>query len=190
MNSGAGLIVAGANPLPAALALALAALVVVAGLYDIRFRRIPNWLVLAGLAAGFGGHGVIEGWGGLRTAALGFGLACLIYLPLYLLRGMGGGDVKLMAAVGSLAGAMLWLWIFIFTAILGGVCAIALALWKGRLAQTLRNVGFIATEIARGRAPHERREDLDVKNPEALRLPHGAVIALGTLAVLTLMGAS
>ncbi len=176
------------TPLPTVLAMLLAAVVVVAGISDIRSRRIPNWVVLSGLIAGFVGHGVLDGWGGIGTAALGFGLACLIYVPLYMLRGMGGGDLKLMAAVGALAGPMNWLYIFIFTAILGGVFALLLTLVKGRLRKTLGNVGYIICELVQRRAPYANREDLDVKNPDALRLPHGAVIALGTLAVLTILG--
>jgi prepilin peptidase CpaA len=176
------------TPLATPIQMALAAVVIVAGIWDIRSRRIPNFVAAAGLAAGFAGHAWLGGWEGLKTAALGFGLACLVYLPLYLVRAIGGGDVKLMAAVGSLAGPSNWLVIFVFTAVLGGAFALLLAIVKGRLRRTLWNVGYILGELARLRAPHATRGELDVGHPEALRLPHGAVIAVSTLVILTIMG--
>ena len=74
-------------------------MVAIAAVYDIRFRRIPNWLVLTGLVLGLGLNTFLFRWPGARASLLGIGLAFLIYFPLYLLRGMGAGDVKLMAAI-------------------------------------------------------------------------------------------
>jgi prepilin peptidase CpaA len=80
----------------------LLALVLTAAFYDLRWRRIPNWLVLAGVLLGFGLNGFLSGapLRGLLQALLGFGLASLVYFPLYVIRAMGAGDVKLMMAVG------------------------------------------------------------------------------------------
>src|SRR5262249_21483655 len=78
---------------PIAIQLVLSVLVIVAAVYDARFRRIPNWLVLSGLVLGIGLNGFLFEWSGLRTSFLGLGVAFLVYFPLYLLRGMGAGDV-------------------------------------------------------------------------------------------------
>src|SRR3990170_3814958 len=79
-------------------------LVFAAMLFDIRWHRIPNWLVFAGLLMGVGFHTLTSyGWGlgyALKGAAVGFGL----FLPLYMLRVMGAGDVKLMTMVGAFLG--------------------------------------------------------------------------------------
>lgn len=158
----------------------------VAAIWDLRWRRIPNWLVLPALLLGFLLNGFLYSWDGLGRAAVGFGLALLIYLPLYTLRGMGGGDVKLMAALGAIAGWRYWLVIFFFTAILGGVLAIVLTLARGRLRRTLWNVGYIVWELAHFRAPHLGRAELDVQSAKAVTLPHGSVIALGVVALLVL----
>jgi len=48
----------------------------------------------------------------------------------------------------------------------------------------MRNVGFMLWEMAHLRPPHLRSEELDIKSPKAVKLPHGAVIALGCLAYL------
>jgi len=169
---------------PRPILLALLALVIVAAVFDFKSRRIPNWLTLTGVLCGIGIHCWISQWQGLLVATLGMGLALLIYLPLFALRAVGGGDVKLMAAVGALAGANDWVLIFLITAILGGVVALLLVVAKGRLTKTLRNVGVILNEMAHLRAPHEHHEELDVTSDKALRLPHGCTIAASTLLYL------
>jgi prepilin peptidase CpaA len=170
--------------LPAVLQILLVVVVGTAGVYDLRFRRIPNWLVLAGLVLGFCVNTVLFGWAGLRLAGLGFGLALLIYMPLHLLRAMGAGDVKLMAAVGSLVGPGNWLMLFVITAVVGGVVALVVLLFAGRVRKTFWNLGWILNEVAHFRAPYQSSEELDVRSPRAMRLPHGAVIALGTIVFL------
>ncbi len=90
--------------LPLVMQVVLVLIVMTAGIYDLRFRRIPNWLVLVGLVLGFGLNTFLFGLSGLERSAMGMGLALLIYFPLYLLRAMGAGDAKLMAAVGAIVG--------------------------------------------------------------------------------------
>ncbi len=170
--------------LPPIFQILLALIVVVAAAYDFRFRRIPNWLTLSGVILGWGLNIFLFEMIGLRTAAFGLGLAFLIYFPLYLLRGMGAGDVKLMGAVGSIVGPANWFGIFILTSILGGVVALILLLFKGRLFRTLSNVGYMLKEILFLRAPYMKKEELDVRSPKAVTLPHGVMIALGSLAFL------
>ena len=57
---------------------------------------------------------------------------------------------------------------------------------RGRPKKTLWNVGFIFSEMRRGRPAYVGREELDVKSPKSVGLPHGAVIALGTMVFLGL----
>lgn len=164
-------------PLPLILRILLLLVAVVAGVYDWKYRRIPNWLSLAGLIAGFSCHCYLDGIPGLLVAAKGFGLAALIYLLLYLVRGMGAGDVKLMAALGSIAGPMSWLLLFLATSILGAVVAVILSLSHGRFYSTLLNVSQIVRELALFRAPYKRQPQLELHHANALRTPHGTIIA-------------
>jgi prepilin peptidase CpaA len=164
----------------------LMGLVFAAGVYDMRYRRIPNWLVAAGLALGFALNIYLLGWAGLKAASLGLGFAFLVYFPLYLLRGMGAGDVKLMMAIGALAGPLFWFGIFVATGILGGCIAIILLLARGRLKKTLWNVGFLLHRAAHLEAPFAYNPELDVRSSAGMRLPHGAVIALATVVFLGL----
>lgn len=172
--------------MPLASQIVLTVLVLTAGVYDIVYRRIPNWLAASGLALGVSLNTFLFEWAGLKASLLGIGFAFLIYFPLYLLRGMGAGDVKLMMAVGALAGPASWFAIFILTGILGGVIAIVLLLFRGRLRQTLWNVGFLLHRLMQFKAPYADHPELDVRSGQGVRLPHGAVIALGTMLFLTI----
>lgn len=151
---------------------------------DIRFRRIPNWLVLAGLVLGLVWNGFSDGLAGLGYALAGLGTGFALYFPLYLLRARGAGDVKLLAAAGSIVGPANCLWLFIMTAILGGFVALILVFLKGRLQKTLFNVAWILRDLIRLRAPYRSSEELDVNSPKALRLPHGMLIGLGAAALI------
>jgi prepilin peptidase CpaA len=172
--------------MPLALKVILICTVLAAGIFDLRYRRIPNWLNLSAITLGLGVNVVLFEVHGFLLALLGLGCSLLVYVPLYLVRGMGAGDVKLMAAVGAIVGPMNWLWIFLFTAILGGIVSLAYVVFRRRLHQTLLNLALVVTELSRVRLPAAREAHLDIRHDEALRVPHGAVIALGAMAFLVL----
>ncbi|MCU1258430.1 MAG: peptidase prepilin type [Bryobacterales bacterium] len=169
------------TPIHPAFQLLLALLVTLAAISDLRTRRIPNALVLAGSLLGFSVQLFLFRLPGLRTAALGFGLGFILYLPLWLLGARGAGDVKLLAAAGSFLGPANTLTLFIVAAILGGVLALMIVLIKGRTRQTAANVAVILSDLFRLRRPAAT-----VRDPRALRLPHAPVIALATFAILAI----
>jgi prepilin peptidase CpaA len=168
------------------LQIVLALVAGLSALSDLRSRTIPNWLTGGGLAAAVLAQVAVHGWLGAQAAGLGFGVATLIYVPLFLLRVMGGGDVKMMAAIGAAVGPGNWLAIFLITSILGGPIALVTILLRGRFGKTMRNIGAILWQLARLRAPHEADPELDVAHPKSVGLPHGAVIALGVAVFLVL----
>jgi prepilin peptidase CpaA len=144
---------------------------------DIRTRRIPNWLTAPGLLLGLILHGLLGGWRSLVGAALAGLIAGTIFLLFYLAGGMGAGDVKLIVAVCSLAGLSAVAGILVGTALLGGLFALALALFHHRLKDTFANMGrLLAHHGAAGLQPHP---DLNLDNPRTLRLPYGIAIAAG-----------
>jgi prepilin peptidase CpaA len=165
----------------------LMAVVLGAAVYDVRYRRIPNWLSLTGVLAGLAMNTFLyQGWPGLSHSLKGLALGFGVYFLLYMLRAMGAGDVKLMAAVGAIVGAQDWFGTFLITAMLGGVMALILVASRGRVKKTLWNVSFIISELKSGRPAYMKKEELDVRSPKALGLPHGAVIAVGTIFFLAL----
>lgn len=172
--------------MPLAIQVLLAVLVITAAFYDLRWRRIPNWLALAGVIAGVALNSFLFEWSGLRASLEGLGLAALLYFPMYLLRAMGAGDVKLMMAIGTMVGWKAWLAIFVFTGIVGGVFAIAVLLWHKRAKKTIWNVGFLLHRILHFRAPYIENEELDVRKDKGVRLPHALPIAVGAIGFLVL----
>jgi len=167
-------------------------LVLVAAVYDLRFRRIPNWLTASGVVAGLslnaflGYTGPLPPGVGLASSLEGLALGFGVYFGLYAIHAMGAGDVKLMAAVGAVVGPLNWFGIFVITAMAGGILAVILSILKKRLGTTFWNVGFILSEMRYGRPAYLGKEELDVKSEKALRMPHGAIIALGTIIFLGL----
>lgn len=166
--------------LPQPIVWTVAATTAVAALTDLRSRTIPNWLVAAGILLGFALNIFLGGWQGALDALLGFALAIGIYLPLYLLRAMGGGDLKLMAAVGALVGPSDWFSIFVFASLLGAVIALGLMFLRGSAQRTFDNIRFIVANLLHFRAPYAANPDLDIASPKALTMPHGVAIAAGT----------
>jgi prepilin peptidase CpaA len=138
---------------------------------DLRERRIPNWLTVAGLIAGFAIH-----WPDPLTALQGAALAFTVHIPFFWLRALGGGDVKLMTALGAIVGPRHWLTIFAFSAVLGGALALALVYRQGALRLTLTRTAAILASLSKGATPGQTLND-----PHAIKLPRGAVAALAVI---------
>ncbi len=170
--------------LPFPILLALSALGITAAIYDCRFRRIPNWLNLSGVIVGLGLNCYFLHLHGAARATEGMLLAAAVYLPFYLLRGMGAGDVKLMAAIGSLVGPANWFIIFLATSLAGGIAGAVVLIVKRRFKDTCCNLYFLLRDLVHLRAPYRTNPALDFRHQASLRLPHGLVIAIGCAAAL------
>jgi len=107
-----------------------------ASVEDLWRRSVSNWISVAALVSGVGFHLWSQGWRGLLPATLGAVGGFLIFLVFYMLGGMGGGDVKLMAGLGSIIGAERLVEASLFTAIIGAVVA-CLALAGAALLKTV-----------------------------------------------------
>ena len=97
---------------------------------DLARRHIANWIPAAALAGGFGWQIGQSGWQGALTATAGTVVGFAVFLIFYLLGGMGGGDVKLMAGFGALLGAGRLLEAALWTAGVGGIMAVMVLGWK------------------------------------------------------------
>lgn len=105
-------------------------LTVVALVWDLRTRRIPNAVTVTALCAALLFHGVTGGWAGLGAALGGFGAGFGLLLVLWLVGGGGGGDVKLMGALGAWLGAPLILIVFLGSAVVALVMLMATFMWQ------------------------------------------------------------
>jgi len=114
--------------------------VLIAVVWDVASRRIPNLLTFGAALAAFAAHASFAGWSGLGTSLLGWVVGVALFFPVFALGGMGAGDVKLLGAIGAWLGAASVIWVGLFTGIAGGILAVVVALFTGYLKQALRNV--------------------------------------------------
>ena len=105
----------------------------VAALIDLRTRRIPNWLTFGTLLVGVLLNVWLHGFGGLLTAISGAALGLALLLPFFVMRVMGAGDVKLLAAIGALLGAQALANVAIYAALVGGAMSLAILTARGQL---------------------------------------------------------
>ena len=156
----------------------LAGFITAAVITDARSRRIPNALTLPVAAAAFAIHGLYAGPGGVVFALAGLGAGLGLFVLPYILGGMGGGDVKMLAAVGALKGATFAFHAFLGAAVAGGVMALALAVIHGRARRTMGNIGAICTTMAAGVNP--KGAFCDAHSPGAA-FPYAGAIAAGVV---------
>jgi prepilin peptidase CpaA len=116
---------------------------VVACVWDLRTRRIPNDVTFGSALIALAVATVTGGATGLLWALAGWGLGLLLFFPLFALRGMGAGDVKLLAALGAWLGPGVIVWVALYCAIAGGVMAIVVALARGYLRHALSNLHLL-----------------------------------------------
>jgi prepilin peptidase CpaA len=164
------------------------AFVVVAAVFDVRFHRIPNWLVLAGLVACIAGQLIQPALlpFGIAGALKGIGVGFALLLPLYLLRATGAGDVKLMAMVGAYLGPWGIASAAMLSFIAGGVLALAVVLAKGVLGQLIANLrtmvfGTLLSAMTTGKTT------ITAPMESVGKLPYGVAIAIGTFAYIVML---
>ena len=141
---------------------------------DMRSRRIPNWLTVPGLFVGIAANTLVGGWQGLKTSLLGAGLALLLLLPLVILRSLGAGDWKLAGALGAFVGPGVIFNLLLASIFVAGAMAVVLVIYKGRVRETLRNMGHMLAAFANLRLPGP---EVSLDNPESLKVPYGVALA-------------
>jgi len=155
------------------------AVAVTAAMTDVRDRRIPNRLTYSAMIAGLVLQTAVHGWHGLLLGLGGGALFGGCFLFFHLVRAMGAGDVKLAAALGCIIGPTASWQVMFATAVAGGVLAIVVMVFTGRVLKTLRStlsvVGFHALHGLR------THPVVNLDNPTAVRLPYGLAFAAGTL---------
>jgi prepilin peptidase CpaA len=146
---------------------------------DVRSARIPNILTYSALLAALGLRVALLGLYGLKSGAFGMLLAGGLFLFLFVLGAMGGGDMKLMAAVGAWVGSEEVMTLILAAALAGGVLAIGRIIFRNMLGETLRNtIRLIFYRFTSGMQPHP---ELNVQAPGSQRVPFGVAIAVGAL---------
>ena len=153
----------------------LCAILAIAVYGDVRSHRISNTLSLLGLITGLGLQYLGSGLQGMASGLLGVGVGLACFAPFYLLRSMGAGDVKLLAAVGAFLGPQGAFYAALFSLLAGGVAAIGYVLWRALRASvgSFVHEGFAAAGASAMIAAQIARRD---------RLPFALPIAIGGIA--------
>lgn len=153
----------------------------IAAIYDLRFKRIPNWLTFPSLIFALIYHTIMDGFTGFLFSIEGICVGIATLMIFYLMGWMGAGDVKIMGAVGGVLGPNGVFIAFLCTAIVGGLYAIVLLAFHGYLKETFQRYGMILKDLIFFRKfiylPPSEQE----KKPQ---LRYGIAIALGTLGSL------
>ena len=143
---------------------------------DIRTQRIPNYLTLGTAVAGLGFQVGLHGWGGLWSGFLGLALGFGLLIIPYLLRGIGAGDVKALAALGAWLGPRQTLVLFVYMGLCGGALVLLVLSWQGALwYQMTRGWNYLKNIFI--------RQPADGQTPASpllqQRIPYAAALALG-----------
>ena len=164
----------------------LVALLVAAAVIDWRTYRIPNWLTVGGMVFGLIYNTVsVQPWhDGLLGALAGLGVGLVILLPLYALRVMGAGDVKLMAMVGAIVGLPDIVHAALYSLIVGGIAAVGFALYHRAFRRMTTNVMDIVQSMAFAAIAGNRPTPALAGRASIGKLPYGVSIAGGTIAWL------
>lgn len=166
----------------------LIVLLIGTALSDYRSQRIPNWLVLAGAL-----FGVIYNTAlpptphdNILFPLTGLALGLLLFLPLYLVRAMGAGDVKLLAMTGAFLGPGDTFYAALATMIVGGVLAIVFVLARGTALRMFHNLASLFHFGFLSAAGSFKPSPQITAGASAGKLPYGVAIAIGTIGYLVL----
>jgi prepilin peptidase CpaA len=159
-------------------------LVALSAAIDVRVRRIPNLVSAPAIVAGLALNALYFGAEGLGASLAGLLAATAVLVPPFALGGIGGGDVKMMGAVGALLGPRLALAGMALGMMLGGVLMAAHLARRGRLSETLARTGaMFATAATTGSLAPLR---VPAGRPGTVALPYSVPLGVGTLAALVL----
>ena len=160
------------------------ALVALASVTDVRTRRIPNVLTFGATIAALLFHVSTGGRSGLTTSVGGWMLGAALFFPVFALRGMGAGDVKLLAAIGAWLGPLPVVSVALISTIAGGAIAVVVSLIHGYLRTALTNLWVL---LMHWRISGIRPlPSITLEGARGPRLAYAFPIAIGTVTTLWL----
>jgi prepilin peptidase CpaA len=158
--------------------------ILLASWIDYSQRRVPNWLNLALIVAGFAVQVFYSGAAGLTTGALGLLTGFGLLIVPWLMHGMGAGDVKLMAAIGVWLGPKLTFYSFALGAVIGGLAAVVMIVSTGRLQMACANMSLILAKCTNPQSIFSEFGSAKSFGVTSQLLPYGVPLTAGTLIVL------
>jgi len=154
---------------------------VVAATIDGIQLKVPNWITLPMIVAGWVYSGVFFGWPGLGWSLAGTAIGLGLLLPAYAVGGMGAGDVKLLAGVGAWVWSTTTLYAFCLSALFGAIIALGMVLYQRSWTKHKNQFLVIFNEFLTIRDPNVLATIAAERKSSMLLLPYGIPIALGTI---------
>lgn len=146
---------------------------------DLKEQRIPNWLTFSAAGSGLAYHLVVNGFSGLGFAAAGWLVGVAIFFLPFVLRGLGGGDIKLLGALGAWLGPFDVVWLALYTGVSGAVLALAVSFARGYLRQAFQNIWLLLIHLRiEGLRP---LPELTIHQGTGPKLAYGAAIFAGAM---------
>lgn len=159
-------------------------LIVIVSVYtDLKYGKIFNKLTFPFFFAGFLYNFMFKGFHGLVSSFIGFLICFIPFFIFFQLGGVGGGDVKLLAGIGSWVGYPQVLWIVFMTSISGLFVSILISLFKGRVEFVLKGAFMEGKKSVRNiifSIISKNPEFLDKNKEFKLYVPYSLAIGLGT----------
>jgi len=146
---------------------------------DLRSRKVPNVVTFGAAGAACLFQLATGGWHGLLWACAGWVVGVGLFLPFFLLGGMGAGDVKLLGAFGAWLGPLGALWTALFGALAGGVLALAVTLTHSYTRTAFRNLETLLRSWFLGGV--RPVEGLTLSSSAGPRLPYAVPLAVGAV---------
>ncbi|MFN2581500.1 MAG: prepilin peptidase [Candidatus Dormibacteria bacterium] len=165
------------------LEIAAIAVAVAACAFDVARQRIPNTLTFGAGAAALVTAAVTGGVSGVGLSAAGWLTGLVLFLPVYALGGMGGGDVKLLAALGAWLGPVTIFHAALYTGIAGAVLAIIIMFTKQCTRQTLSNLNMM---LLHWRVVGFASPPLTLETSTSPKLAYAVPMLIGTVIALWL----
>ncbi|MDP6444581.1 MAG: prepilin peptidase [Pirellulaceae bacterium] len=173
---------------------------IVAAVIDGVQLKVPNWITFPMILTGWAYSAYAFGWEGFGWSMVGAVVGLGLLLPAYAIGGMGAGDVKLLAGVGSWMYVMLdatqpetntamaMLYSFAVSAVIGALLAVAMVVLRKSWSKHYNQFWLILNEIGAVKSPTQLSEIAAERKSSMLLLPYGIPIAIGTIAYFAWTG--
>jgi len=138
---------------------------IIAVITDLKTRKIYDKLTIPVAVIGLILNGVFFQFAGIKNSAIGW----VVGVAIFMMFGLGGGDVKLMGAVGALKGWLFTLTSIMYIGIAGGIIVVIYLIWKGEMLKTLINSYNMIF----------KRSEFKKEENKKIYLPYGPMILIG-----------
>jgi prepilin peptidase CpaA len=150
---------------------------------DYREHRVPNWFNAAIALSGLAAQATFGGWAGLENGLKGMLLAFGMLILFWAIKGIGAGDVKFMAAIGAWLGPDMTLNAVMIGALLGGLIALSMIVWRRKWHESLANFGIIAAKVTNTSMAFSEFGSARSLSGKTALLPYAIPLSMGTLIV-------